>query len=124
VKCRARKHGPAQEADGGAPVLQAATSEPVISLPPEENRLVANIVNRPSWSGIRVENSQTWILTDRLTDIDVGGVTYQHSSHGDHHQPWLLVDRERTKIGRPLFQLKQAAQAIEAKILKRAVIGG
>jgi hypothetical protein len=81
---------------------------------------VTKYVNRPTRLEIRVEERQTWILTDRLTGIDVGGVTYQHSSHGDHYQPWLLVDGARTMIGRPGSQLGQAAQEIEGEILKRA----
>ena len=74
---------------------------------------MTNDVSRPLRLELRVENQRTWILTDRLTDTDVGGVTYQHSNHGDHYQPWLLVDGVRTKIGRPLSQLGQAAQEIE-----------
>jgi hypothetical protein len=83
---------------------------------------VTKYVNRLSRIKIRVENTQTWILSDRLTGTDVGGVTYQHSSHGDHYQPWLLVDGVRTKIGRPGSQLGQAAQEIEGEILKRTGI--
>jgi hypothetical protein len=83
---------------------------------------VIKYVDRPSRLEIRVENTQTWILSDRLTGIDVGGVTYQHSSHGDHYQPWLLIDGVRTKIGRPGSQLGQAAQELEGEILKRAAI--
>jgi hypothetical protein len=75
---------------------------------------------RPSRLGIRVENGRTWILTDRFTGNDVGGVTYQHNSHGDHYQPWLLIDGARTEIGIPLSQLGQAAQEIEGEVLKRA----
>jgi hypothetical protein len=74
---------------------------------------------RPSRLSIRVENGQTWILTDRLTGNDVGGVTYQHNSHGDHYQPWLLIDGARTEIGIPLSQLGQAAREIEGEVLKR-----
>lgn len=76
-------------------------------------------LNRPSRLGIRVEDGQTWILTDRFTGSDVGGVTYQHNSHGDHYQPWLLVYGARTDIGIPLSQLGQAAQEIESELLKR-----
>jgi hypothetical protein len=83
---------------------------------------VSKNVNRPSRLQIRVENTQTWILSDQSTGTDVGGVTYQHSSHGDHYQPWLLVDGVRTKIGRPGSQLGQAAQEVESEILKRAGI--
>ncbi len=75
--------------------------------------------NRPSRLGIRVEDGQTWILTDRFTGSDVGGVTYQHNSHGDHYQPWLLVDGARTDIGIPLSQLGQAAREIESELVKR-----
>ena len=75
--------------------------------------------NAPSRLGIRVENGQTWILTDRFTGNDVGGVTYQHNSHGDHYQPWLLVDGARNDVGVPLSQLSQAAQEIEGELLKR-----
>ena len=78
----------------------------------------------PSRFAICVDSSQTWIVTDRVTANDVGAVTYQHSSHGDHYKPWLLVDRQRTKIGGPLSQLEQAAQAVEGEVLKRAVISG
>jgi hypothetical protein len=74
---------------------------------------------RQSQFGVRVEDGQIWILTDRLTDIDVGGVTYRHNSHGDHYQPWLLVDGVRNEIGIPLSQLGQAAQEIEGEVLKR-----
>ena len=80
-------------------------------------------VNCPPRLEIRVESTQTWILSDRLTGADVGGVTYQHSSHGDHYKPWVLVDGVRTKIGRPGSQLGQAAQEIEGEILKRAGSG-
>lgn len=76
--------------------------------------------SRPSRLEIRREDRQTWILADRLTGIDVGGVTYQHSKHGDHYQPWLLVDGARTNFGMPLPQLGQAAQEIEGEIQKRA----
>lgn len=77
-------------------------------------------IKRPSRLGIRVEDRQTWILTDPLTGIDVGAVTYQHSSHGDHYQPWLLIDGARIKVDGLLSQLGQAAQEIEGEILKRA----
>lgn len=80
-------------------------------------------LSRPPRLGIRVENGQTWILTDRITNSDVGGVTYQHSSHGDHYQPWLFIDGARTKIGPPLPQLRQATQEIEGEVLKRARTG-
>ena len=80
-------------------------------------------LSRPSRLGIRIENGQTWILTDRITGSDIGGVTYQHNSHGDHYQPWLFIDGARTKIGAPLSQLRQAAQEIEGEVLKRAGTG-
>lgn len=74
--------------------------------------------SRPSPLAIRVENRQTWILTDRATGSDVGGVTYRHSGRGDHYQPWLLVDGMRTEIGPPLSQLGQAAREIEGEVLR------
>ena len=77
-------------------------------------------LKRPSRLSIRVENAQTWILTDRFTGSDVGGVTYQHDSHGDHYQPWLLVDGARIEVGIPLSQLGQAGQEMEGELLKRA----
>ncbi len=79
---------------------------------------MAKGVNRSSPLAIRVENRQTWILTDRSTGNDVGGVTYRHSAQGDHYQPWLLVDGTRTEIGMPLPQLGQAAREIEGELLK------
>ena len=75
--------------------------------------------NRPSRLGIRVENERSWILTDRLTGSDVGGVTYQHNSRGAHYQPWLVVDGARTNFGIALPQLGQAAQEIEEELRKR-----
>lgn len=80
-------------------------------------------LKRPSRLGIRIENGQTWILTDRFSGSDVGGVTYQHNSHGDHYQPWLLVDGARIEVGTPLSQLGQAAQEVEGELLKRAGSG-
>lgn len=80
-------------------------------------------LSRPQRLGIRVENRQTWILTDRSTGNDVGGVTYEHNTHGDHYQPWLLVGGTRNEIGLPMSQLGQAAQAIECEVLKRAGVG-
>ena len=68
---------------------------------------------RRSRLDVRVENSQTWILTDRLTGSDLGGVTYKHNICGDHYQPWLMVDGVRTEIGMPLSQLNQAAEEID-----------
>ncbi len=82
--------------------------------------LVAKDLEQPSRLGIRVENARTWILTDRFDGSDVGGVTYQHDSHGNHYQPWLLVDGARTDISTPLSQLDQAAHEIEVELLKRA----
>lgn len=76
--------------------------------------------SRPARLGIRVDNRQTWILTDRSTGNDVGGVTYRHNNHGDHYQPWVLVDGARTVFGKPLSQLGQAAREIEGELLKRA----
>lgn len=74
---------------------------------------------RQSPFGIRVENRQTWILYDRSTGNEVGGVSYKHSNHGDHYQPWLLLEGKRVLIGAPLSQLGQAAREIESEILKR-----
>ena len=79
---------------------------------------MAKGAKRASPLAIRVEDRQTWILTDRSTGNDVGGVTYRHSSQGDHYQPWLLVDGRRTEIGIPLPQLGQAAREIEGKVMK------
>jgi hypothetical protein len=84
---------------------------------------VTKDLEQPSRLGIRVENAQTWILTDRFDGSDVGGVTYQHDSHGNHYQPWLLVDGARTEISMPVSQLDQAAQEIEGELLKRAGAG-
>jgi hypothetical protein len=81
---------------------------------------VTKDVGRPPRLRIRVEDRQTWTLTDRLTGNDVGGVTYQHNNHGNHYQAWLLVDGARTEIGSPLSQLGQAAREIEGEVLKRA----
>ena len=82
--------------------------------------LVTKDLEQPSRLGIRLENARTWILTDRFDGSDVGGVTYQHDSHGNHYQPWLLVDGARTDISTPLSQLDQAAHEIEVELLKRA----
>ena len=81
---------------------------------------MSKIGSRPARLGIRVDNRQTWILTDRSTGDDVGGVTYRHNNHGDHYQPWVLVDGSRTEFGRPLSQLGQAAREIESELLRRA----
>jgi hypothetical protein len=88
-----------------------------------ESRLLTNDRIRPPRLAIRTENGQTWILTDRFTGNDVGGVTYQHNGHGDHYQPWLLIDGARSEIGSPLAQLGQAAEEIEGEVLKRAGAG-
>jgi hypothetical protein len=79
---------------------------------------------QPSRLCIRVENAQTWILTDRFDGIDVGGVNYQHDGHGNHYKPWLLVDGVRTDISVPVSQLNQAAQEIDGELLKRARASG
>lgn len=76
--------------------------------------------NAPPRFSIRVENGHTWILSDRFIGSDVGGVTHHHNGHGDHYQPWLLVDGSRIEIGTPLSQLDQAAQEIEVEFMKRA----
>lgn len=85
-------------------------------------RLVTNDLSQPLRLGIRIENAQTWILTDQSTGSDVGGVTYQHNSHGDHYQPWMIIDGVRTEIGVPFSQLGQAAREIEGEVMKRAGI--
>jgi hypothetical protein len=84
---------------------------------------VTKDLEQPSRLCIRVENAQTWILTDRFDGSDVGGVTYQHDGSGKHYQPWLLVDGLRTEISEPVSQLDQAAQEIEGELLKRARAG-
>jgi hypothetical protein len=85
--------------------------------PPKKN------LHGPSGLSIRAENVQTWILTDRSTRTDVGGVTYVHSADGDHYQAWLLVDGARVAVGLPSSQLGQAAQVIERELLKRSDVG-
>lgn len=74
---------------------------------------------RPPRLRIRIDDRQTWILSDRTTGSDVGGVSYHHSRHGNHYQPWLLEDGRRISLGAPLPQLGQAARAIEDKVLSR-----
>jgi hypothetical protein len=81
---------------------------------------VTKDLEQPSRLSIRVEDAQTWILTDRFDGSDVGGVTYQHDGHGNHYQPWLSVDGVRTEISRPVSQLDHAAQEIECELHKRA----
>jgi hypothetical protein len=60
---------------------------------------VTKDLKQPSRLGIRVEDKRTWILTDQFDGSDMGGVTYQHDSHGNQYQPWLLVDGARTDTG-------------------------
>lgn len=74
-------------------------------------------LHESSGLSIRAANVQTWILTDRSTGADVGGVTYLHSGQGDHYQPWLLVDGARLAVALPLSQLGQAVQVIELELL-------
>jgi hypothetical protein len=81
---------------------------------------VTKDLEQPSRLGMRVENAQTWILSDRFDGSDVGGVTYLHDSRGNHYQPWLLVNGVRTEISVPVSQLGQAAQEIEDELLMRA----
>jgi hypothetical protein len=84
--------------------------------------MVTKDLEQPSRLAIRVEHTQTWILTDRFDVIDVGGVTYQHDSYGNHYQPWLLVEGVRIDFGTPSSQLDHAAQAIEGELLRRATL--
>ena len=73
----------------------------------------------PPRLAIRVANRQTWILTDRQSGNDMGGVTYRHNNQGNHYQPWRLIDGKRVEIGMPLSQLGQAAQTVEGEVLGR-----
>ena len=84
-----------------------------------DTRLVIKDSKRSARLSIRGENGQTWILTNRFTGSEVGGVTYQHTSHGNHYQPSLLVDGARIEVGKPLSQLGQAAQEVEDELVKR-----
>lgn len=57
---------------------------------------------------------RAWLLYDPITGANVGGIEYEHSPHGDHYRPWLLIDGAQSNIGNPLPQLAMAARAIEA----------
>lgn len=60
------------------------------------------------------DGASAWLLYDSATGAIVGGIEYQHASHGDHYRPWVLVDGARKNVGEPLPQLAMAARAIEA----------
>ena len=59
------------------------------------------------------DGASAWLLYDPITGANVGGIEYEHASHGNHYRPWLLVDGARSNLGRPLPQLAMAARAIE-----------
>jgi hypothetical protein len=86
----------------------------------EDRKQVAKDLIQPPRLDIRIENSQTWVLTDCLTGDVVGGITYRHNSNGDHYRPWLLMNGEHCEFGAPVAQLSQAAEAIEGEVMKRA----
>jgi hypothetical protein len=74
----------------------------------------------PSNFKLRVETGQTWILVDVAAGTDVGGITYRHSRHGLHYQPWLLIDGARVEFSEPAPQLGQAAEILKSKVLRRS----
>lgn len=62
---------------------------------------------------MRRDGPRAWLLYDVATGTAIGGIQYEHASDGNHYRPWLLVDRARRSLGRPLPQLAMAARAVE-----------
>ena len=62
---------------------------------------------------IRRHGARAWLLSDKSTGVEIGGIQYEHAPDGNHYQPWILVDGDRRTLDLALPQLDMAARAIE-----------